>query len=154
MFRLRLVSIAMTSGLALSAQTYGTGAFTGKVVSKLDGSPCVNAQVTITKGDVHRTVSTGSDGKFRLGLLSPGMWHLKVSKDGYLPTSELSGANSAKGISIEAGKTVELEVQLQSASCADPYYRYPPWYIDPIDFNQPGTSLKLNSETWSHLPLR
>ena len=78
--RLGLTAVAIVAGAALNAQTSTTGAISG-VVTDNNGQPLSGATVTLKSGQVTRSIVTGADGSFRLGLLNAGNWQASVSKD-------------------------------------------------------------------------
>ncbi|HJU83548.1 MAG TPA: TonB-dependent receptor [Holophagaceae bacterium] len=81
--RLGLTAIAIVAGsVAGYAQSSTTGSVSG-VVTDDKGAPLAGATVTLTSAQVTRTATTGSDGSYRLGLLNPGSWSVRVSKDGF-----------------------------------------------------------------------
>jgi hypothetical protein len=82
--RLGLTAVAIVAGAGTlaHAQTATTGAIAGVVTDK-KGTPISGAQVTLSSAQIQRTVVTGADGSYRLGLLNPGNWQVKVVKEGY-----------------------------------------------------------------------
>ena len=70
------------SGIIAHAQTATTGGLSGTVSDK-NGTPLVGATVRLTSTQTSRTIITGSDGAFRLGLLNPGAWTVEVTKSGF-----------------------------------------------------------------------
>ena len=105
--RLGLTAVAIVAGAALNAQTSVTGAVSG-VVTDNNGSPVAGATVTLKSGQVTRSIVTGADGSFRLGLLNAGSWEASVSKDGF---------NGYKGtVAVNVNETRGLNVKLAPVS--------------------------------------
>jgi len=70
------------SGIVAHAQTATTGALSGTVSDK-NGALMAGATVRLSSSQTSRTIITGSDGAFRLGLLNPGAWTVEVTKPGF-----------------------------------------------------------------------
>jgi len=109
--RLGLTAAAIVAGAGTfaHAQTATTGAISG-VVTDSKGAPVAGAQVTITSVQIQRTVVTGADGSYRLGLLNPGEWHVKVVKESF------QVANST--VTIYTGQTQTNNFKLASTASA------------------------------------
>ncbi len=81
--RLGLTAVSLVAGSALYAQSSSTTGSVSGIVRDGSGAPISGATVTLTSSQVTRTMVTGADGTFRLGLLNPGTWTVKASKDGF-----------------------------------------------------------------------
>src|SRR5690348_11655208 len=69
---------------ALFGQTSGTGALNGTVTDPSGGVvPNVNVTVTNTATGVARSVKTGADGAYQIGLLQPGTYSVKFEASGF-----------------------------------------------------------------------
>ncbi|MBP1772926.1 MAG: TonB-dependent receptor [Holophagaceae bacterium] len=75
-------AIVAGGGIVAHAQTATTGAVSG-VVSDKNGAPLAGATLRLTSSQTSRTIVTGADGSFRLGLLNPGAWTLEITKAGF-----------------------------------------------------------------------
>ncbi len=115
---------------SLMGQTAGTGALTG-TVKDASGAVIPNATVTLTSNDTGqlRTTMTGADGAYRLTLLPPGNYRVRIEAAGFKPV-EVSSITVAvtetavldRGLEVGAQAqtiTVEGEVEnIQTASSA------------------------------------
>jgi hypothetical protein len=81
--RLGFTALALVAGSALYAQSSSTTGSVSGIVLDEAGAPLAGASVTLSSSQVTRTIVTGADGSFRLGLLNPGTWTIKVSSDGF-----------------------------------------------------------------------
>lgn len=81
---LLLIPVAITCSVAQAAET---GAVRGQVLDE-QGSPIPGTTIIITGVDVagERTVTTDSNGEFRMLSLSPGPKTVTVKKEGFAPT--------------------------------------------------------------------
>ena len=75
------------SGIVANAQTATTGAVSGVVADK-NGAHLAGATVRLSSTQTSRTIITGTDGAFRLGLLNPGSWTVEVTKVGFQKISQ------------------------------------------------------------------
>lgn len=77
--------ILLTPLTCLRAQDYVTGAFEGQVTDGVTNVPVAGATVQIINKDTGVPVArqTDSQGRFRLGLLPPGDYLIRVSRQGY-----------------------------------------------------------------------
>jgi hypothetical protein len=69
------------------AQDYVTGAFEGDVTDSVNNTPVADATVQIINKDtgVPAATRTNSQGRFSHGLLPPGDYIIRVSREGYVP---------------------------------------------------------------------
>jgi hypothetical protein len=81
--------IACTGGLLLLLFGAGwgmpwipNGSISGHIYARYSGRPLVAAQVLVPEAGVE--VRTDSDGAFRIGLLPPGVYDIKVICKGYM----------------------------------------------------------------------
>src|SRR5690348_18185011 len=111
--RLGLTAVAIVAGSALYAQSSTTGAVSG-VITDNNGAPLAGASVTLTSGQVSRTITTGADGSFRLGLLNPRTWSVRVTKDGFQPfnSSVLVNTNDVRGLNVKLPSTATTTVDV------------------------------------------
>ncbi len=122
------VFLLMTSMLA--AQTAGTGALTGTITDP-SGAVVPNATVTVTSVDTgqSRTAMTGADGAYKVSLLPPGNYRVRIEAMGFKPVEvpSITVTVTETGVlsrSLELGAqtqavTVEGEVEtVQTASSA------------------------------------
>ena len=81
---LLLIPVAITCSVAQAAET---GAVRGQVIDE-QGNPIPGTTVVVTGVDVagERTVTTDSNGEFRMLSLSPGPKTVTVKKEGFAPT--------------------------------------------------------------------
>jgi len=121
-FRTLLVVAALSAASFVSAQTPGTGAITGIVTDPQHhrvGSADVEA-INETTG-MHRLTHTEQDGFFRLPLLTPGEWELKVHADGFADqkmASVVVTTGDTKSVAVElavAGVSSTIEVSALQA---------------------------------------
>ena len=111
--RLGLTAVAIVAGSALYAQSSTTGAVTG-VVTDNNNAPLAGVTVTLTSAQVARSIVTGTDGSFRLGLLNPGTWSVRVTKDGFQPfsSSVLVSTNDVRGVNVKLPSTATTTVDV------------------------------------------
>src|SRR5713226_630943 len=78
------------AAVPLFAQTSGTGAITGTITDST-GAVIPGAVVEATNNGTgqQRTVTTGADGTYNIGLLPPGVYSLKITANGF-KTTEVS----------------------------------------------------------------
>jgi hypothetical protein len=79
--RLGLSTLALVAGVVANAQSTTTGAISGTVTDG-SGKAVAGATITASSTQITRTTTTGPDGSYRLGLLNPGEWTLRVSRSG------------------------------------------------------------------------
>lgn len=111
--RLGLTAVAIVAGSALYAQSSTTGAVSG-VVTDSNGAALAGATVTLTSAQITRTIVTGADGSFRLGLLNPGNWQVRVTKDGFQPSTSTVNVttNETKAVSFKIVTTASTTVEV------------------------------------------
>src|SRR5215831_1361517 len=121
---MRLRALAPSNGLALIlwlaslipsvlAQSASTGALTG-VVTDPTGAAVPRATVTLINNSTNqiRTVTTGTDGSYRFGLLEPGSYKVRFTAAGF-KTAELPS------ITINVTETPTLDRVLEVGSQAE-----------------------------------
>src|SRR5580700_12100195 len=83
---LLLFFVSLLSFQSLIAQTPGTGALTGTVKDP-SGAVIPNATVTATSVDTGqvRTTNTGPDGAYKMNLLPPGNYRVRIEASGFKP---------------------------------------------------------------------
>ncbi len=114
--RLGLTAVAIVAGSALYAQSSTTGAVSG-VVTDNNGAALAGASITLTSAQITRTITTGADGSFRLGLLNPGTWQVRVSKDGFqaFTTTLTVSTNDTRALSVKLPTSAETTVTITSS---------------------------------------
>src|SRR5580698_8705307 len=94
----------------LNAQAPGTGAIAGSVYDP-SGALVANARVSVTSEETNssRTVSTTSDGAFRLPLLPPGNYSMLVEEVGFKQ-------KILRSIHVVVSETAVVNVELEVGS--------------------------------------
>ena len=105
---LNLAVVLFLSVTGLTAQT--TSTIEGTVKDK-QGLALAGAQVHITSTElaIDRSVTTESDGTYRLATLPPGIYEIKAVKDGF--QSEV-----LKSIEVTLNRTLQLDITMQVGS--------------------------------------
>jgi hypothetical protein len=112
-YRLGITALTLVAGPVMVAQTTTTGAVTG-LVADSTGAPIAAATVTFASGQITRTLVTGADGRFQLGLLNAGSWNVSVTKAGFITARQrvavnINGATTANfKLAKEGAATVEV----------------------------------------------
>ena len=103
-----LVFILVLASFNLAAQT--TSTIEGIVKDK-QGLAVAGAQVRVTSGElaVDRSVTTESDGSYRIATLPPGVYEIKASKDGF--QSEVF-----KNLEVTLNRTLDFDITMQVGS--------------------------------------
>src|SRR5580700_3312824 len=103
-----LAFLLLLSGLAIAAQT--TSTVEGAVKDK-QGLAVAGVQVRATSAAlaVDRTVSTESDGSYRIASLPPGVYEIKATKDGF--QSEVF-----KNLEVTLNRTLDFDITMQVGS--------------------------------------
>lgn len=83
---LSLLVVSAFIGMSGQAEAQQTGAVSGTLTNALSGDVIPNAVVLLESPSLTRQVKSGPDGKFSLGDVPPGTYHLVVRGDGYLPS--------------------------------------------------------------------
>jgi carboxypeptidase family protein len=125
-----LAGLLLACNPSLLAQTAGTGALTGTVTDS-SGAVVPNAIVTATSLDTGqaRMATTGSDGTYSIGLLTPGKYRVKFEAAGFkaveIPSATVTVTETAvldRALEVGAQEqtiTVASEVEtIQAASSA------------------------------------
>ncbi len=94
-----------------------TGAFEGTVTNGLTGDPIEGATAEITNTETNVTFTKRSDarGRFYQGLLTPGVYRIRVSMNGYQPREVLQRLNISR-----TGEVVPVPVSLDPAASTQP----------------------------------
>ena len=103
----------------LLAQSAGTGGLTGTVTDS-SGAVVPNATVTVTNQDTsqERTANTGGDGVYRLALLPPGTYKVKIVANGFKPV-EISGITVSVTETPVLDRKLELGAQVEQVTVAE-----------------------------------
>lgn len=103
---------------SLKAQTAGTGALTGTVTDS-SGAVVPNATVTATSVDTGqaRTATTGTDGTYKIGLLTPGNYRVTFEAAGFKPV-EVPSATVTVTETAVLDRVLEVGAQAQTITVA------------------------------------
>ena len=103
-----LVFILVLASLNLAAQT--TSTIEGTVKDK-QGLAVAGAQVRVTSSElaVDRSVTTESDGTYRIATLPPGVYEIKASKDGFQ-------LEVFKNLEVTLNRTLDFDITMQVGS--------------------------------------
>lgn len=116
---LMIVCFALICSFALlvTAQTEVTGAFEGQVVDSRTNAPIKDAVVrmTETQTGVVRSRRTDDKGKFRQGLLQPGIYKISISAPGY-KTRE----TTQRLVAVQVTKVMPYPTALEPEAAAQP----------------------------------
>ncbi len=110
---LACLSLLCISAIAVSAQTAATGAITGTVVDS-SGATVSGASVTVTKtatGET-RTSGSGPDGTFRVALLPPGIYAVKIEEAGFKTVTQSS-------LQVVVTEVANINIVLQPGAVAE-----------------------------------
>lgn len=112
--RLGITTLALVAGsVAAYSQSSTTGSISGRITDGA-GKAVSGATITATSKQLTRTTTSGADGGFRLGLLNPGDWSLRVTHAGMstVTSKVVATANADQlanfKLSSEAAVTVEV----------------------------------------------
>jgi outer membrane receptor protein involved in Fe transport len=146
MFRLKGISGLVTLGLiaggpVLVAQTATTGSIQGQITDA-KGSPLAGASVRLVSAQVTRTIITGSDGRFQVGLLNSGAWQVTVSKAGF------TTQNQSISISINETKALSIKLSTEAVATVEVVGS-----ASSVDASSTTTGMNVNLETLSALPI-
>ncbi|MEO7475465.1 MAG: TonB-dependent receptor [Gemmatimonadales bacterium] len=107
---------ALLLALALTARPPAAPHVVGGTVTDSVGAPVVDARLTLV--ELHRTTSTGPEGRFSFAEVTPGLYHLSISAIGYAPTVQrvvVAGADVVLRVALKPS-VVELEALQVTAS--------------------------------------
>lgn len=146
MFRIKGISGLVILGLiaggpALVAQTATTGSISGQITDA-KGGPLSGASVRLVSAQVTRTIITGSDGRFQVGLLNSGAWQITVSKAGF------TTQNQSISISINETKALNIKLSTEAVATVEVVGS-----ASSVDASSTTTGMNVNLETLSALPL-
>lgn len=116
LFRGLAVAVALTVALPLAAQDWkGRGRISGRVLDA-EGKPVAGATVKLDLPERGggTTVTTGKDGKWALGGIASGTWHVDVEAEGYAPMA------GQVNLPSEAARLSPLEIRLEKAQPKGP----------------------------------
>jgi hypothetical protein len=106
-----LVLVAMVMMAATSAQAQSNyGALRG-IVTDVQGASVTSATVALTAEDtkISRTTTTNGAGEYVFSAVAPGVYTVTVTTDGFKKSE-------SKGIRVDAGNTIPLDVRLELGS--------------------------------------
>jgi len=112
-----------------------TGAFEGAVTNGLTGDPIEGATAEITNVETNVTFTKRTDarGRFYQGLLTPGVYRIRVSMNGYQPREVLQRLNISR-----TGEVVPVPVSLDPAASTTPSTPTPPTTPAPAPTTAPA----------------
>ncbi|HJW10019.1 MAG TPA: TonB-dependent receptor [Holophagaceae bacterium] len=119
------------------AQTTTTGSISGTVTGP-EGAPVAGATVSLSSAQVTRTVVTGADGGFRVGLLNPGSWQIRIVKEG------LQTATQAVTVSTNENRNVNFKLATENQTVVIT--------ASSVDVTSTQTGLSLSQEKMAALP--
>jgi len=96
---------------AIAQETAVRGSIVG-VVTDPSGAVIPSANVTISGPTGTRTAQTAGDGRFTFGVLTPGVYKIKVEKQGF-KAAELSG------VEVATGRASSIKLQLNPAQVTE-----------------------------------
>ncbi len=108
---------AIPSVVLLSSPTYAQelssvkGGLSG-VVTDSSGAAIPGAELTVTGSADTRTVTSGADGHFAVGNLTPGMYQIKVQKEGFKIAE-------AKNVEVVINRSSSINMLLQPGTVAE-----------------------------------
>ncbi|HXY03372.1 MAG TPA: carboxypeptidase-like regulatory domain-containing protein, partial [Terriglobales bacterium] len=105
--------ILFAASAMVSAQTAATGALTGTVADS-SGAAVSGAAITVTNSATGeaRTLVSASDGTFRVSLLPPGTYAVKIEKTGFKTASQ-------SGVQVVVTEIAKISVVLQPGTVAE-----------------------------------
>jgi len=107
MRKLSLLALVAIFGLSLIVGCGGSkkkgGTIIGKANNLFHGGGVEGAKVILTSDGSELTTSTDSSGNFIFSGLSPGTYHIKLTKDGFYD-------RKGDGIEVEEGKETKFEI--------------------------------------------
>jgi outer membrane receptor for ferrienterochelin and colicins len=104
--RPRCVLVLACLAFAPSLATAQSGAIAGRVTESASSIPVVGARVETSGGPARRSVSTSTDGSYRIGELPAGIYAVVVSRLGQQP-------RRVDSVVVSAGGTIAVDVTLQ-----------------------------------------
>jgi len=112
--RLGLTAMALVASPALFAQSSSTTGSVSGVVTDKNGGALSGVTVTLSSSQITRTMTTGADGTFRIGLLNPGAWSIKVVKDGFQTqmVSVTVATNDNRAVAFKLGPVTTATVEV------------------------------------------
>jgi hypothetical protein len=109
--------VAMLAAGPHSANAQQTGTVSGTVTDSVTGTAVANATIVLESPAVTRQGKTAADGKFSIGELPPGAYHLVARPDGYLASrSELTVAGGAQTADLQTNPGLHFSEVTSSLS--------------------------------------
>jgi hypothetical protein len=111
--RLGITTLVLVAGTVASAQSSTTGGLAG-VLRDSAGAPVSGAQIRMTSGQTTRSTTTGADGSYRFGLLNPGKWDVRITKEGYntITSSVNISTNTETPLNVKMAATTGVVVDV------------------------------------------
>ncbi len=106
-----LVTLLLICLPAFSQQTSVTGNISGVVLDKT-GAVITQAKITLTGPQGNKTTTTESEGRFSFPVLDPGVYSVRVEKEGFRSAA-------LKSVEVATGKTASLTVTLETGSVSE-----------------------------------
>ncbi len=122
------VFLILLFGFAGSAQAQQTGTVSGTITNSLSGDVVPNAIVVLEGTSFTRQVRSDSAGKFSLGEIPPGAYHLTARADGYLPLrTDLTVRAGSQTSDLQIGPELHFsEVTSVSAEAKNQFETFQP----------------------------
>jgi len=98
-----IVIFGLSLGWGCSAGEKVGGTIVGKVNDTFHGGGIEGAKVILISDESELTTTTDSSGNFIFSGLSPGSYHIKLTKDGFYD-------RKGDGIEVEEGKETKFEI--------------------------------------------
>jgi Carboxypeptidase regulatory-like domain len=106
-----LLAVLLVSLQMLAQESTVRGSLSGVVLDS-SGAVVPAAKTTLTGPTGTKTITTENDGKFMFPLLTPGMYSVKVEKQGFRSVE-------AKNLEVTVGKTSSVTVTLQPGAISE-----------------------------------
>ncbi len=132
---LLLVVCSLLTTLTATAQDTVTGAFEGTVTNSQTGDPIAGATAEIINVEtgIILTRQTDARGRFYQGLLTPGLYRIRVSRIGYQTQEVVQRLQIAR-----TGEVVPVPVSLEPATTITTTPTQPGQPTQPVQPNPPG----------------
>src|SRR5262249_13668353 len=105
-------ALLLILGVAAMAQESAVKGNLGGVVVDPTGAVVPGAKVTLTGPTGNETVTSDAEGNFLFQRLNPGLYNVKVEKQGFKATD-------AKGIEVTVGHTASLKMSMEPGAVSE-----------------------------------